>query len=171
MFNGFLTSQGAPQQCLFDPQRPSQSISNLLDWVAQRHLNTKLSTIVYVKPAVSYVKDLFKLGKARGLLQKFNATELSDKLTDTVNLEVRIKECSNACVFNALLAKHRNGINDYYQRYSLTFFRHCHCGSCSQCCAVEEINSKYVSMRWRRNEINLHQRVQIYAYRKQDFAE
>lgn len=90
MLNGFLQSQGMPKHALFDPQRPSETISNLLDHIAAKQLHTKLSTIVYVKPAVSYVKDIFKLGKARGLLQKFNATELSDKLTDTVNLEVRI---------------------------------------------------------------------------------
>lgn len=89
MFNSFLKSQGIPKNALFDPQRPSETISNLLDYIARTHLHTKLSTIDYVKPAVTYVKDIFKLGKARGLLQKFNATELSDKLTDTVNLEVR----------------------------------------------------------------------------------
>lgn len=88
MFNGFLTAQGIPPHALFDPHRPSESIANLLDFIAREHLHTKISTIVYVKPAVTYVKDLVKLGKARGLLQKFNATELSDKLTDTVNLEV-----------------------------------------------------------------------------------
>lgn len=88
MANGFLTAQGIPPHALFDPHRPSESIANLLDFIAREHLHTKISTIVYVKPAVTYVKDLVKLGKARGLLQKFNATELSDKLTDTVNLEV-----------------------------------------------------------------------------------
>lgn len=88
MFNGFLTAQGIPPHALFDPHRPSDSLANLFDFVAREHLQTKLSTIVYVKPAVAYVKDLVKLGKARGLLQKFNATELSDKLTDAVNLEV-----------------------------------------------------------------------------------
>lgn len=88
MFNGFLTAQSIPPHALFDPHRPSESLANLLDFIAREHLHTKLSTIVYVKPAVTYVKDLVKLGKARGLLQKFNATELSDKLTDTVNLEV-----------------------------------------------------------------------------------
>lgn len=88
MFNTFLKSQNAPQKALFDPQRPSETISNLLDWIARTHLNTKLSTITYVKPAVKYVKDLVKIGQARGLLQKFNATAMSDKLTDTVNLEV-----------------------------------------------------------------------------------
>lgn len=90
MVNGFLTAQGIPPHSLFDPHRPSESLANLFDFIAREHLHTKISTIVYVKPAVSYVKDLVKLGKARGLLQKFNATELSDKLTDTVNLEVFI---------------------------------------------------------------------------------
>lgn len=88
MLNGFLTAQGIPPHAMFDPHRPSESLANLFDFIAREHLHTKLSTIVYVKPAVTYVKDLVKLGKARGLLQKFNATELSDKLTDTVNLEV-----------------------------------------------------------------------------------
>lgn len=88
MFNTFLQSQGAPKKAQFDPQRPSETISNLLDWIARTHLNTKLSTITYVKPAVKYAKDLIKIGHARGLLQKFNATEMSDKLTDTINLEV-----------------------------------------------------------------------------------
>lgn len=89
MLNGFLQSQGIPKHALIDPHRPSETISNLVDHIARQYLHTKLSSVTYVKPAVSYVKDLFKLGKARGLLQKFNATELSDKLTDTVNLEVR----------------------------------------------------------------------------------
>lgn len=88
MFNGFLQSQGIPKQALFDPTRPSETLSNLVDHVSRQHLNAKIASITYVKPAVNYMKDLFKLGKARGLLQKFNATELSDKLTDTVNLEV-----------------------------------------------------------------------------------
>lgn len=88
MLNGFLQSQGIPKTALFDPSRPSETISNLVDHVSRHHLNTKIASITYVKPAVNYVKDILKLGKARGLLQKFNATELSDKLTDTVNLEV-----------------------------------------------------------------------------------
>lgn len=88
MLNGFLQSQGIPKHAQFDPQRPSETVSHLVDHMARQHLHTKISSIVYVKPAVGYVRDLFRLGKARGLLQKFNATELSDKLTDTVNLEV-----------------------------------------------------------------------------------
>ncbi|XP_061392407.1 uncharacterized protein LOC133327889 [Musca vetustissima] len=87
MFNGFLKSQGYPKSTFFDPNRPSETISNLLDHVAKHHLNVKIDSRQYVKPAVGYAKDLLQLGQARGLLQ-FNATEISDKLTDTINLEV-----------------------------------------------------------------------------------
>lgn len=87
MFNGFLKSQGYPKTTFFDSSRPSETISNLLDHVAKHHLNVKIDSRQYVKPAVSYAKDLMKLGQARGVLQ-FNATDISDKLTDTLNLEV-----------------------------------------------------------------------------------
>ncbi|KAH8244637.1 hypothetical protein KR026_002265 [Drosophila bipectinata] len=87
MFNGLLKSQGYPKQTHFDPARPGETISNLLDHVAKHHLNVKIDSRQYVKPAVGYAKELLKLGQARGLLQ-FNATEISDKLTDTLNLEV-----------------------------------------------------------------------------------
>ncbi|TDG51396.1 hypothetical protein AWZ03_002191 [Drosophila navojoa] len=87
MFNGLLKSQGYPKQTYFDPARPSETISNLLNHVAKHHLNVKIDSRQYVKPAVGYAKELLKLGQARGLLQ-FNATEISDRLTDTLNLEV-----------------------------------------------------------------------------------
>ena len=94
MFNGFLKSQGYPKNTLFEPNRASETISNLLDHVAKHHLNVKIDSRQYVKPAVGYAKELLKLGQARGLLQ-FNSTEISDKLTDTLNLEV---SCSLACI-------------------------------------------------------------------------
>ncbi|KAH8406957.1 hypothetical protein KR222_001293 [Zaprionus bogoriensis] len=87
MFNGLLKSQGYPKQTYFDPARPSETISNLLNHVAKHHLNVKIDSRQYVKPAVGYAKELLKLGQARGLLQ-FNSTEISDRLTDTLNLEV-----------------------------------------------------------------------------------
>lgn len=87
MFNGFLKSQGYPKNTFFDASRPSETLSNLLDYVAKQHLNVQIDSRQYVKPAVGYARELLKLGQARGLLQ-FNATELSDKLTDTLNLEV-----------------------------------------------------------------------------------
>ncbi|XP_055682732.1 uncharacterized protein LOC129789730 [Lutzomyia longipalpis] len=85
MANGFLKSQNLP---LIDPSRASETLAQLIDAVAKKHLSVKISSKTYVKPAMNYVKELLKLGQARGLLQKFNATEISDKLTDTVNLEI-----------------------------------------------------------------------------------
>lgn len=88
MANGFLQSQGFPKNTLLDIQRPSETLSNLVDYVVRRHLHTKVSSITYIKPAVTYVKDLLKLGQARGVMKSLNTTDISDKLTDTLNLEV-----------------------------------------------------------------------------------
>ncbi|XP_055588031.1 uncharacterized protein LOC129740398 [Uranotaenia lowii] len=88
MANGFLQSRGYPKQALLDMTRPSESISNLIDHTAKKHLQVKIASVTYVKPAVNYVKDLLKLGKAKQFLQQYNVTELTDKLTDTLNLEV-----------------------------------------------------------------------------------
>jgi hypothetical protein len=88
MINGFLGSQGYPKTTHLDVNKPSESLTNLINHVAKRHLNAKIDAKEYVQPTVSYIKELLKLGQARGLLQKFNSTELSDKLTDTFNLEV-----------------------------------------------------------------------------------
>ncbi|XP_058454517.1 uncharacterized protein LOC131432322 [Malaya genurostris] len=88
MANGFLQSRGYPKQTMLDINRPSETISNLIDYTAKKHLQVKISSVTYVKPAVNYVKDLLKLGKAKQILQQYNATELTDKLTDTLNLEV-----------------------------------------------------------------------------------
>lgn len=87
--NGFLQSQGFPKNTQLDMQRPSETLSNLVDYVVRKYLNTKVSSIMYIKPAVGYMKDLIKLGQARGLeLKKMNSTDISEKLTDTLNLEL-----------------------------------------------------------------------------------
>lgn len=91
MFNGFLQSQGFPKQTHFDIQRPSETMSSLINHVVKKNLMVEINAMPYVKPAVSYIKDVLKLGKNREYLQKMNTTELSNKLTDTLNLEVTLK--------------------------------------------------------------------------------
>uniref|UniRef100_A0A182IK96 Uncharacterized protein n=1 Tax=Anopheles atroparvus TaxID=41427 RepID=A0A182IK96_ANOAO len=44
------------------------------------------------RTVVNYGKDLLKLGQAKQFLQQYNVTEMTDKLTDTLNLEV-IERC------------------------------------------------------------------------------
>lgn len=88
MFNGFLQSQDFPKKTLFDITKPSETISNLINYAVKKHLSIEIDAMPYVKPVISYTKDLIKLGKNREFLQRMNTTEVSNKLTDTLNLEV-----------------------------------------------------------------------------------
>lgn len=92
MFNGFLQSQGFPKKTQFNIERPSETISNLINYAVKKHLMIDIDSMPYVKPLVTYVKDVVKLGKNREFLQQMNTTEVSNKLTDTLNLEVN-KSC------------------------------------------------------------------------------
>lgn len=88
MYNGMLTMLEAPSDALFDPNRPTQSISKSLDFIAQKYLHKKMSTIDYVKPAVAHIQGLMEMAKDHEFLQQLNEPELSDKMTDIINLEV-----------------------------------------------------------------------------------
>lgn len=88
MLNGFLQSQGFPKKTHFDATKPAETMSNLINHAVKKHLTIEVNSMPYVKPIVSYVKDVSKLGKNREYLEKMNTTEVSNKLTDTLNLEV-----------------------------------------------------------------------------------
>ena len=91
MLNGFLQSQGFPKKTHFDILKPSETISEMINHAVKKNLNVEIKSMPYVKPTVSYIKDVLKLGKSREFLEKMNTTELSNKLTDTLNLEVRLE--------------------------------------------------------------------------------
>lgn len=88
MVNGFLQSQAFPKKTFVDLQRPTETLSNLINFAVNKYLMVSIDSEPYVKPVVGYVKDVVELGKNREYLQKMNTTELSTKLTDTLNLEV-----------------------------------------------------------------------------------
>lgn len=88
MFNGFLQSQGFPKKTQLDLTVPDKSISTLINYTVKKYLTVNVDSTPYVTPVISYVKDVIELGKSREYLQKMNTTELSTKLTDTLNLEV-----------------------------------------------------------------------------------
>lgn len=88
MFNGFLQSQGFPKKTQLDLANPDKSISSLINHTVKKYLTVNVDSTPYVTPFISYVKDVVELGKSREYLQKMNTTELSTKLTDTLNLEV-----------------------------------------------------------------------------------
>ncbi|KAJ8686757.1 hypothetical protein QAD02_022551 [Eretmocerus hayati] len=84
--NSFLKSQGYPKSVMFDPARPTESLSRLANAVAQRHLNMKIDSYQYVKPAVAYVQELTSLASEKGfIMSRINARELSRKLSDSIN--------------------------------------------------------------------------------------
>ena len=88
MINGFLQSQGFPKKSHLDISKPSETVSSLINHTVKKYLTVDIDSTPYVKPTVNYVKDVLELGKSREYLQKMNTTELSTKLTNTLNLEV-----------------------------------------------------------------------------------
>lgn len=99
MINGFLQSQGFPKNTHLDIQRPSETLSVLINFAVKKYLTVEVNSTPYIKPAVSYMKDILELGKSREYLQKMNSTELSSKLTDTLNLEVGLKSCYKLIIY------------------------------------------------------------------------
>lgn len=88
MFNGILLMLEVPSHALFDPNRPSESLADSLDFIAQKYWHKKISSFVYVKPVVTYIQDSIKFVREHDFLQKFNTLEINDKLIDVINLEV-----------------------------------------------------------------------------------
>lgn len=89
IINNFLLGQNIPASAFFDPARPVDSITNLANYIMLKHFDQKVDSRKYVEPAVEYVLDLFKLAEKHGILgRKIDSSELSHKLTDTINLEI-----------------------------------------------------------------------------------
>lgn len=88
MFNSILMMQEVPSHALFDVNRPSESIANLLDFIAHKYLHKKISSIAYVQPIVTYISDLITMDVAHDLFQIVNTPKLNDMFIDIINLEV-----------------------------------------------------------------------------------
>ncbi|PSN58281.1 hypothetical protein C0J52_00110 [Blattella germanica] len=87
--NGFLKAQGYHKAALFDPARPSESLSHMINAIFKRQFGLKVNSAVYIKPAVAYIQEVLKLGQSKGLtLKKLNSQEIQGKLADTLNGEV-----------------------------------------------------------------------------------
>ncbi|XP_015585363.1 uncharacterized protein LOC107263061 [Cephus cinctus] len=86
MVNSFLKSQGFPKSVMFDPSKPADSLSRLANAVAKRHLNMKIDSSKYIKPAIAYLQELMNLASKKGfIMSRVNAMELSNKLSELIN--------------------------------------------------------------------------------------
>ncbi|XP_008548330.1 uncharacterized protein LOC103571808 isoform X2 [Microplitis demolitor] len=84
--NSFLKSQGFPKSAVFDPTKPAESLTRMINAGAKRYLNMNIDSAKYIKPAVAYVQDLIKLASEKGfIMSRVNANELSNRLSDTIN--------------------------------------------------------------------------------------
>ncbi|KAI4503723.1 hypothetical protein M0802_001126 [Mischocyttarus mexicanus] len=87
--NSFLKSQGYPRSVMFDANKPTESISRLLNVAARKHLNMKINSSQYVRPAIAYIQELVSLASEKGfIMSKISARELSNKLSDTINNDI-----------------------------------------------------------------------------------
>lgn len=87
--NGFLKAQGYSKAVLFDPARPSESLSLMANAILKRNFGLKVNSATYIKPAVAYVQELFHLGQTRGIsLSRLSSQDIESKLSETVNNEI-----------------------------------------------------------------------------------
>ncbi|CAG9859340.1 unnamed protein product [Phyllotreta striolata] len=88
-FNSYIKSLGFPKSTHFDSSRPVETISAFVNYVGKKYFEVKINAKEHVKPAVIYITELMRLAEASGTMKSLsNSKELSDKLADTINLEV-----------------------------------------------------------------------------------
>ncbi|XP_063232953.1 uncharacterized protein LOC134536856 [Bacillus rossius redtenbacheri] len=89
MANNFLKAQGYHKGALFDPARPADSLSHLANAVFKRQFGLKVNSATYIKPAVAYVQDVFRLGQSKGVgLSHLTPQEMESRMADALNGEV-----------------------------------------------------------------------------------
>lgn len=87
MANAFLQSQGFPQRSHINLERPSESLTNMINFGARKYINTDVDSSLVVTPIIKWFEKVSKLG-SKDFLKNLNTTEVSNSLTDTFNLEV-----------------------------------------------------------------------------------
>lgn len=89
MGNSFLKAQGYPKSALFDPAKPAESLSRMVNSVFKRQFNLKVDSATYIKPAVSYLQEVYSIGQNKGLsFSHLAPKEIENKLTETINSEI-----------------------------------------------------------------------------------
>lgn len=87
--NSLLRSYGFPKSAIIDVNRPTETISGFINYAVKKFLGTKVSSKQYVKPVVDYFQEVISLADKKGIFQdNERSKELSDKLADTINMEI-----------------------------------------------------------------------------------
>ncbi|XP_065213837.1 uncharacterized protein LOC135840984 [Planococcus citri] len=88
--NSFLRSQGYSDSVHFDPTKPTDSAISIIDAITKKQFGLKIDSGKYIRPAVIYLKEVFKIGDGKNLLSmsKLSSKEISDRLGDVLNGEL-----------------------------------------------------------------------------------
>ncbi|KAI5713584.1 hypothetical protein M8J76_001688 [Diaphorina citri] len=87
--NNVLQSQGYPKSALLDSNRPTESTINVVNAVLKRQFGMKVDSAHYIRPAVQYLKDVFKIVQDKGLiLSNLSEKDIELKLSEVLNTEV-----------------------------------------------------------------------------------
>ncbi|XP_065224081.1 uncharacterized protein LOC135848185 [Planococcus citri] len=88
--NSFLKAQGYSKSVYFDPTKPTDSAISIIDAITKKHFALKINSGKYIKPAVIYLQEVFKIGEGKNLLSmtQLSSKEISDKLADVLNGEL-----------------------------------------------------------------------------------
>ena len=64
-------------------------LNRLVNAVGKRHLGMKIDSSQYIKPAVSYIKELITLASEKGfIMSRVNARQISNRLSDMINNDI-----------------------------------------------------------------------------------
>uniref|UniRef100_A0A8D9DYA6 Uncharacterized protein n=1 Tax=Cacopsylla melanoneura TaxID=428564 RepID=A0A8D9DYA6_9HEMI len=96
--NNVLQSQGYPKSALLDSNRPTESTITVVNAVLKRQFGMKVDSSQYIRPAVQYLKDVFKVVQEKGLIH----SDLSEK-----EIETRISEVLDTEILEPVLRLYR----------------------------------------------------------------
>ncbi|KAJ2940070.1 hypothetical protein O0L34_g14105 [Tuta absoluta] len=90
LINSVIDSQGLPKTAQLNLKKPEKSISALINMVLKKYLDMDTDVSSYVKPAVDYIKQTFKMAEAASqkMATRGDYNAIADRVTDTLNLEV-----------------------------------------------------------------------------------
>ncbi|KAJ8960056.1 hypothetical protein NQ318_009497 [Aromia moschata] len=89
LVNSFLKAQGFPKGKLFDPTHPTESLSAVVDYAMNKYFDVPVTSKEYLKPVVDYAQDINSMAqKGASFAEEGVSKELSNKLADTINLEI-----------------------------------------------------------------------------------
>ncbi|XP_065213849.1 uncharacterized protein LOC135840997 [Planococcus citri] len=88
--NSLLKAQGFSDSVLFDPAKPTDSAISLINAVTKKQFGLKIDSGKYIRPAIIYLKEVFKLDEGTNLLSttQLSSKDITDRLGEVLNNEL-----------------------------------------------------------------------------------